>query len=87
MKIDNNRYRSKYEEDVCSKLHKSKVPFEYETINLYYEISACLVGSEMCIRDRFMDDSFIQKILAIIFTCAYFFLSYTMFKFLSLIHI
>ena len=39
MKIDNNRYRSKYEEDVCSKLHKSKVPFEYETINLYYEIS------------------------------------------------
>lgn len=35
-------------------------------------------------RTMFMDDSFIQKILAIIFTCAYFFLSYTMFKFFVL---
>ena len=32
----------------------------------------------------FMDDSIIQKVLAIIFTCAYFFLSYTMFKFFVL---
>ena len=32
-------------------------------------------------RVMFMDDSMIQKVLAIIFTCAYFFLSYTMFKF------
>ena len=39
MRIDKNRYRSKYEEDVCSKLTKSKIPFEYETINLYYEIT------------------------------------------------
>ena len=30
-----NRYRSRFEEDVCSRL---KVPFEYETINLYYEV-------------------------------------------------
>ncbi len=35
-------------------------------------------------RTMFIDDSFIQKILAIIFTCAYFFLSYTMFKFFVL---
>ena len=39
MKTDKNRYRSKYEEDVCARLHKSKVSFDYETINLYYEIS------------------------------------------------
>ena len=32
-------------------------------------------------RTMFSDDSIIQKILAIIFTCAYFFLSYTMFKY------
>tara|TARA_R100000329_G_scaffold7017_1_gene8626 strand:+ start:1195 stop:1590 length:396 start_codon:yes stop_codon:yes gene_type:complete len=35
-------------------------------------------------RVMFMDDSIIQKVLAIIFTCAYFFLSYTMFKFFVL---
>jgi hypothetical protein len=35
-------------------------------------------------RVMFMDDSLIQKVLAIIFTCAYFFLSYTMFKFFVL---
>jgi len=32
-------------------------------------------------RTMFSDDSIIQKLLAIIFTCAYFFLSYTMFKY------
>ena len=32
-------------------------------------------------RTMFSDDSIIQKVLAIIFTCAYFFLSYTMFKY------
>jgi hypothetical protein len=32
-------------------------------------------------RTMFSDDSIIQKILAIIFTAAYFFLSYTMFKY------
>ena len=35
-------------------------------------------------RVMFMDDSLIQKVLAIIFTCAYFFLSYTMFKYFVL---
>jgi len=32
-------------------------------------------------RTMFIDDSIIQKVLAIIFTVAYFFLSYTMFKY------
>jgi len=32
-------------------------------------------------RSLFADDSIIQKVLAIIFTAAYFFLSYTMFKY------
>jgi len=32
-------------------------------------------------RNLFADDSIIQKVLAIIFTGAYFFLSYTMFKY------
>ena len=32
-------------------------------------------------RNLFADDSIIQKVLAIIFTAAYFFLSYTMFKY------
>lgn len=32
-------------------------------------------------RTMFTDDSFIQKVLAIIFTCAYFFISYFMFKY------
>ena len=32
-------------------------------------------------RTMFSDDSIIQKVLAIIFTAAYFFLSYTMFKY------
>ncbi len=32
-------------------------------------------------RNLFADDSIIQKVLAIIFTSAYFFLSYTMFKY------
>ena len=32
-------------------------------------------------RTMFTDDSVIQKVLAIIFTCAYFFISYFMFKY------
>jgi len=39
MKIDKNRYRSKYEQEVCSKLRKDKVKFDYESINLYYEVT------------------------------------------------
>ena len=35
-------------------------------------------------RDMYKDDAIIQKVLAIIFTAAYFFLSYTMFKYFVL---
>jgi|TARA_B100001063_G_scaffold104090_1_gene97115 hypothetical protein len=48
------------------------------------EMFALEVQDRSSARTMFMDDSFIQKILAIIFTCAYFFLSYTMFKFFVL---
>ena len=34
-----NRYRSGYEKDVCSRLDDLGVRFEYETKNLYYEVS------------------------------------------------
>ena len=37
MKI--NRYRSKYEEDVCGKLDEARIPFDYETINIHYQIT------------------------------------------------
>lgn len=39
MRITPNRYRSKYEEDVCGRLDKAKIPFDYETINLHYQIT------------------------------------------------
>jgi len=39
MRTTQNRYRSKYEQDVCGRLDKAKVPFDYETINLHYEIT------------------------------------------------
>ena len=34
-----NRYRSKYEEDVCGKLDQDNIPFDYETINIHYQIT------------------------------------------------
>ena len=33
------RFRSNYEREVCSLLDDDEVQFEYETINLYYEVS------------------------------------------------
>jgi hypothetical protein len=33
------RFRSNYEKVVCEQLDKQDIPFEYETINLYYEVS------------------------------------------------
>jgi len=35
----NNKYRSGYEKDVCSRLDDLGVCFEYETKNIYYEVS------------------------------------------------
>ena len=34
-----NRYRSGYEKDVCGELDNLNVNFEYETKNIYYEVS------------------------------------------------
>ena len=34
-----NRYRSGYEKTVCGELDNLNIDFEYETRNLYYEVS------------------------------------------------
>jgi len=39
MRTTQNRYRSKYEEDVCGRLDKAKIPFDYETINIHYQVT------------------------------------------------
>lgn len=39
MKTEIIRFRSNYERVVCSELDKQNVPFEYETLNLYYEVT------------------------------------------------
>jgi len=38
MRTTKNRYRSKYEDDVCGRLDAAKVLFDYETINLHYRV-------------------------------------------------
>jgi hypothetical protein len=48
------------------------------------EIYALEVEDRKSARTMFSDDSIIQKVLAVIFTAAYFFLSYTMFKYFVL---
>jgi len=63
---------------------KLKNEFEKVIQDHEKEMFALEVQDRSSARTMFMDDSFIQKILAIIFTCAYFFLSYTMFKFFVL---
>ena len=63
---------------------KLKNEFEKVIQDHEKEMFALEVQDRDSARTMFMDDSFIQKILAIIFTCAYFFLSYTMFKFFVL---
>ena len=63
---------------------KLKIEFEKVIQEHEKEMFALEVQDRSSARTMFMDDSFIQKILAIIFTCAYFFLSYTMFKFFVL---
>jgi hypothetical protein len=45
------------------------------------EMFALEVQDRTSARTMFSDDSVIQKILALIFTCAYFFISYFMFKY------
>ncbi len=48
------------------------------------EMFALEVQDRGSARTMFSDDSIIQKVLAVVFTCAYFFLSYTMFKYFVL---
>ena len=48
------------------------------------EMFALEVQDRGSARTMFSDDSTIQKVLAVVFTCAYFFLSYTMFKYFVL---
>tara|TARA_R100000734_G_C3303673_1_gene94208 strand:- start:471 stop:869 length:399 start_codon:yes stop_codon:yes gene_type:complete len=63
-----------------------KLKNEFEKVIQDHEkdMFALEVQDRSSARTMFIDDSIIQKILAIIFTCAYFFLSYTMFKFFVL---
>ena len=63
---------------------KLKNEFEKVIQDHEKEMFALEVQDRSSARTMFIDDSIIQKILAIIFTCAYFFLSYTMFKFFVL---
>ena len=39
MRTIRNRYRSKYEEITCALLDKLGVQFDYETVNLHYQVS------------------------------------------------
>ena len=58
-----------------------KQKFEEVVQNHEKEMYALEVEDRKSARNLFADDSIIQKVLAIIFTAAYFFLSYTMFKY------
>tara|TARA_R110002012_G_scaffold77863_3_gene198577 strand:- start:9109 stop:9507 length:399 start_codon:yes stop_codon:yes gene_type:complete len=57
-----------------------KQKFEEVAQNHEKEMYALEVEDRKSARVMFADDSLIQKVLAIIFTCAYFFISYFMFK-------
>ena len=74
------------DEVVTTDEERLKLKNEFEKVIQDHEkdMFALEVQDRSSARTMFMDDSFIQKILAIIFTCAYFFLSYTMFKFFVL---
>tara|TARA_B100001093_G_scaffold267951_2_gene256277 strand:- start:3474 stop:3866 length:393 start_codon:yes stop_codon:yes gene_type:complete len=58
-----------------------KQQFKKVVQNHEKDMFALEVQDRKSARTMFSDDSIIQKVLAIIFTCAYFFLSYTMFKY------
>ena len=58
-----------------------KQKFEEVVKNHEKEMFALEVQDRASARTMFSDDSIIQKILALIFTCAYFFLSYVMFEY------
>ena len=58
-----------------------KNQFEKVVKNHEKEMFALEVKDRESAREIYKDDNIIQKVLAIIFTVAYFFLSYTMFKY------
>ena len=58
-----------------------KKQFKEVVQNHERDMYAIEVEDRKSARGLFQDDSYIQKILAIIFTSAYFFLSYTMFEY------
>jgi len=61
-----------------------KNQFEKVVKNHEKEMFALEVKDRESAREIYKDDNVIQKVLAIIFTVAYFFLSYTMFKYFVL---
>ena len=61
-----------------------KNQFEKVVKNHEKEMFALEVKDRESAREIYKDDAIIQKVLAIIFTAAYFFLSYTMFKYFVL---
>jgi len=63
---------------------KLKQQFEEVAKNHEKEMFALEVKDRESARSIYKDDAVIQKILAVIFTIAYFFLSYTMFKYFVL---
>jgi len=67
------------EERIQLKQQFEKVVKEHEK-----EMFALEVKDRESAREIYKDDAIIQKVLAIIFTIAYFFLSYTMFKYFVL---
>jgi hypothetical protein len=71
------------DEVVTTEEEKLKLKNEFEKVIQDHEkeMFALEVQDRASARTMFSDDSVIQKILALIFTCAYFFLSYVMFKY------
>ena len=61
-----------------------KQQFEKVVKNHEKDMFALEVKDRESAREIYKDDAIIQKVLAIIFTVAYFFLSYTMFKYFVL---
>ena len=71
------------DEVVTTKEEKLQLKQQFESMikdheRQMYELE---VADRKSARNMFSDDGLIQKVLAIIFTCAYFFLSYVMFRY------
>jgi hypothetical protein len=71
------------DEVVTTKEEKLRLKQEFESMIKTHEkeMYELEVADRKSSRTMFSDDSLIQKVLAIIFTCAYFFLSYVMFRY------